>query len=329
MKFLFKISVIFMMAVTAFIMVLATMQFWRGKEDFENPAVIWALVAVLFCFAMTMVFSLFMRKFDVRKIGFYMLHAGVVLALAGSMLYHVNGVKRLESHMIGEEHMNNPSRAEIRSVMKKSILGNKNQNVETDNIYTFDLIVKSFKVEKYETIYDLYEIEKDAQNPDAEPEYRRVMADVESINGHYDFGKYGRFNAEGLPKEDGKRVDISDEVCIVSRSPDKHYEAQLDIYDNYSSAKTSKTLMVNHPQRVNGWKIFLMSFTTSNDENDEKVPESVVLIFKYDPGEYITLAGWWFIIIGSVIACIFKIGNIGDKATNAAKRKIKKAGNST
>ncbi|HHW46180.1 MAG TPA: cytochrome c biogenesis protein ResB [Clostridiales bacterium] len=83
---------------------------------------------------------------------------------------------------------------------------------------------------------------------------------------------------------------------------DRYYEATLVITD----AKTRKTsevaLTVNNPYRKNGWKIYLMSHYNQSLLN---------ILFKKDPGEYVSLSGIWTMIIGSCMMC-FTRHRMGD-----------------
>jgi uncharacterized membrane protein len=87
-----------------------------------------------------------------------------------------------------------------------------------------------------------------------------------------------------------------------------YYEALLAIYNKETGETLSRALAVNHPQRINGWKIFLIGY-------DETEPDyvSISMIFKYDPGKYITLVGIWLIITGVIVMCFFKPRKKADK----------------
>ncbi|MBR5295964.1 MAG: cytochrome c biogenesis protein ResB [Clostridia bacterium] len=88
---------------------------------------------------------------------------------------------------------------------------------------------------------------------------------------------------------------------------DKFYEATLRIMPEGSREVESYSLTVNHPHREDGWKIYLMNY-------DRAEGNSVQLLFKYDPGEYISLAGIWLSIVGSVLMCLVRKREAGDAA---------------
>ena len=94
------------------------------------------------------------------------------------------------------------------------------------------------------------------------------------------------------PEEDGTTID-------------KYYEATLMIMPKGSREIESHALTVNGPHRESGWKIYLMNY--------DRTTEGVVqLMLKYDPGEYIALAGMLCAIIGSVMMCLLKKREAGD-----------------
>ena len=72
----------------------------------------------------------------------------------------------------------------------------------------------------------------------------------------------------------------------------KHYEATLGILDGEDEAL--KSLTVNHPIYVNGWKIYLMSAS----QNLLYGYDEVSLMFKRDPGEILSTSGIILTILG-------------------------------
>lgn len=86
---------------------------------------------------------------------------------------------------------------------------------------------------------------------------------------------------------------------------DKHYEATLMIMSDGERDIKSIPLTVNNPHRQDGWKIYLMNY-------DKATESTVQLMFKNDPGEYITLTGIWFTIIGTFMMCLLKKKGFGE-----------------
>ncbi len=88
---------------------------------------------------------------------------------------------------------------------------------------------------------------------------------------------------------------------------DKYYEATLLIMPEGSREIEEDALVLNGPHRESGWKIYLMNY-------DRMGGSAVQLMLKHDPGEYISLSGIWLTIAGSVIMCLFRKREAGEKA---------------
>lgn len=129
--------------------------------------------------------------------------------------------------------------------------------------------------------------------------YREIKRETADANGNdtlkLDFGiGVSNFTVERYePEEEG------------GAAVDKYYEATLLIMPEGTRNVEEIPLIVNEPHRESGWKIYLMNY--------DRVSESAVqLMMKYDPGEYITLAGIWMVIAGSVVMCLLKKREAGD-----------------
>lgn len=85
-----------------------------------------------------------------------------------------------------------------------------------------------------------------------------------------------------------------------SEGADKFYEATLKIMPPKSRDTEEVSLTVNHPHKVDGWKIYLMNY-------DKATVSTVQLTLKKDPGEMLTYAGIWSMIIGAFIMCLPKL----------------------
>ncbi len=60
---------------------------WQPEIDFTG----WFTVVIFFIFSIIQIFCVFTEKFTVRKIGFYLLHIGLVMFLLGNFMYYVKG----------------------------------------------------------------------------------------------------------------------------------------------------------------------------------------------------------------------------------------------
>lgn len=84
----------------------------------------------------------------------------------------------------------------------------------------------------------------------------------------------------------------------------KYYYADMIVDLGTGESAKKITLSVNHPHHENGWKIYLMDY---NDTTGQ-----VTLMFKRDPGEYLTSAGIWMVIIGTFLMCFVRRRKAGD-----------------
>ncbi len=83
----------------------------------------------------------------------------------------------------------------------------------------------------------------------------------------------------------------------------RHYEAKLIFYDRAPAPgeiAEEKVLTVNHPVRVEGYKMYLMNV----EENDA----GAVLLVKYNPGEYVIIFGIVALLLGIFGMCFSDFG---------------------
>lgn len=196
------------------------------------------LVLLLSVFVVIQIICLFTvkPKLSVYRIGFYVLHIGLVLFLCGSFLYYAMGDMATVQTPVGE------------------------QNIYNQFYRTEDL------------------------------EEGQMLSDGEILELPFSIGV--------------SRMDVTyyDEETDGT-SGVKWYDSELII--NGSDGQERLGWAVNHPVRYGGWKFFLMG---CNDTADV-----VVMQCKKDPGEFISLAGIWMIIGGSVLMCLIRKRKAGDE----------------
>lgn len=161
------------------------------------------------------------------RIGFYVLHCGLVLMLVGMFIYYIAGDKVL------------------------------NVPVPVDNS-TYSKIQRS----------------GDETNPDSR-EDNYIELDFALGFAEFKVDKY----------DDGS---------------DKFYDAKMILIRRGVAEPEYQSLRVNHPVRVNGWKIYLMNYEEST------TGQVVDIMLKKNPGEYVTLAGIWMAIVGGFIMCLLR-----------------------
>lgn len=278
-----KCAVIVMAVIVLAMVVLGVRQvFFHIDSDFDSDMVLWGLVALLAVFAVVQILCILMEPFRLKKIGFFLLHIGLVAVLAGSLLYYLVCIKVAGVYPVNE--YGSSAGAQFSS-MKTNLFKDEDY---VANFTSFNVGITDFKVEYYDPIYDVYEDGGDTL----------VLSDVEAKDGVYDFGAYGSLSVAESTDGNGtaKTVSLGNERYAVPRVTEKHFEASVVIYNREEDTNTEEVLTVNHPLRVNGWKIYLQS-------HGEGV---VQLILKYDPGEYIVLAGMWMLVFGTVLSCFVR-----------------------
>lgn len=277
-----KVAIVVMVAITLVMIALGVRQvFFHKTDDFASAAVLWGLVILLGVFAVVQIVCLVLQPFRLKKVGFFLLHIGLVAVLAGSLLYFLVGIKIAGVYPVNQY----ASSADARFTMMKSNLFKGDEY--TANFTSFNVGVTDFKVEYYDPVYDVY----------ADGGERRVLSDVEATDGFYDFGEYGVIAvAETTQHGAAETVPLGNDCYGVPRVTEKYFEASLVIYNREKGVNTEEKLSINHPLRVNGWKIFLQQHGSG----------VVQLVLKYDPGEYIVLVGMWMIVLGTFLCCFVR-----------------------
>lgn len=281
-RHIMKSAVIYMAIILAAIVVLGMRQvFFHIDSDFKNSAVMWGIIVVLGGFALIQILCLFTEPVRLKKLGFFMLHIGLIAVLAGGLLYFLVGIKVAGTYPVDE--YGSSANAQFMLMKANRFKGDD----YAANLTSFNLGITDFSVEYYDPIYDVYEDGGETM----------VLSDVECQNGVYDFGKYGSVPVEET-KEGGisQTIPLGNDRYAVPRVTEKHFEASVVIYNREEGTNIQEVLKVNHPLRVNGWKIYLQSHGSG----------VVQLILKYDPGEYIALAGIWMIILGTILSCLVR-----------------------
>ncbi len=228
-----------------------------GTEEslFNGPAIVFVLVAYV---AIQVLCIVNIRgSLTVYRIGFYVLHCGLILMLCGMFIYYIKGDK--------VENVSVPV---------------------SEDTYS--------RIQRASTDIDISdEMNNDASDDDSgnsrDSSDSRESSD--SIGG----------NSEAKYVELDFALGVSSfEVEKYEDGSDKFYDAKLKLVKRGVADPIYETFRVNHPVRVNGWKIYLMNY--------EETPSGkvVYIMLKNNPGEYITLAGIWMTIIGGFIMCLLR-----------------------
>lgn len=278
-----KSAVIVMAVIAVAMAVLGVRQvFFHVDTDFDSTVVIGGLIALFAGFAAVQIFCLLLEPFRLKKIGFFLLHIGLVAVLFGSLLYYLVGIKIAGVYPVNEYG----SSADAGFTLMKGNLF-KGEDY-AGNVTSFNLGVTDFRVDYYDPVYDVY----------ADRGETLLLSDVEAKDGVYDFGEYGSLTVKDSIDITGnaQTVPLGDERYAVPRVTEKYFEASVVVYNREENTNTEEVLIVNHPIRVNGWKIYLQSHGAG----------VVQLVLKYDPGEYIVLIGMWMLVFGTILSCFVR-----------------------
>lgn len=215
-------------ALITFLTIVVSIQGTAGTENslFHSPWIVFVFVA----FVAVQVLGIFTYKgkLNLRGIGFYLTHIGIVIYFVGCFIYYISGQKIPVTLIVDKTAMYN----QIRTYSETG---------SDDYVkLPFDIGVSKFIVEKY---------------------------------------------------EDGS---------------DKYYEATLMVGPSGSRDIYYEALSVNHPYRIDGWKIYLMGY-------DGTSGSTISLLMKYDPGEYLSLTGLTMMISGCILLCLFRKKEGGKK----------------
>lgn len=293
MKFMKPLMIAFAIILLP-LFVLSTMQLfgWTWPTEFAGANVV--MTVVLAVFTALLVISAFGQKFRIQKIGTYLLHAGFVLFLAGSLLYVTTGTSLTVA-------------VPVDNTKAYSYLEDSNGNV-VELGFAFGL--DQFKITYYDPVYDVYQV--DGENT------KTVMTDVQvqkSATGewYYDFDKYGAITLNELL--DGESIDtikqtvtLGDGVVASVRLLVKEYVANVTFIDE-NGGETSQELLVNHTLYKNGFKIYLMGY--------DEVSSRVTLMFKKNIGEPLSTAGLIVVMAGTLFQCIVYPLIVNRKSKNA------------
>lgn len=221
--------------------------------------------------AVAIIVSFFGTKFNWRKIGFFVLHAGLILFLLGQLIYATTGLSVNASYSVNANNW-----------YGQITVDGKNQDLG----FTFQ--IQQMEVEYYDPIYDLYRVKDE----------KLVMSDVEvDAGGYCNFGKYGKVSAVSDDGSLKSQIRISSEYIASKRQPVKHYEGKI-LYSKPGKNVKTLTIEVNKTLRMGVYKVFLMNYNVSTRQ--------VTMLFKKDFGEPLSVIGILMLMLGTLYTCLFE-----------------------
>lgn len=265
-----KASVWIMAVIGVFLIIgslLASFGLWDGYYK-SVPFIISVVV-----FFIVLVICMITYRLPIKKLGFYLSHAGVLLVIVCAFVSFA--ATKDTSFAI--------------PVNPHAFYGEVMQEDGSELRFGFDISVASFEVEKYEPEYCLYSSKTDFTE-------KNMLLETVSQNrkGMYDMGKYGTISAEELKKNSeyvNYHVLDNGYTLVKYEEADKTYSAKLQIYDGELH---EAELGVNKPYTYKGWKFYLMGYDTEN-------LQYVNLYVKKDPANIPMAIGLWTIIAGTFI----------------------------
>ncbi len=246
---------------------------WEWPTEFS--AANWVMSVALGIFCVLLAVSLFGQKFNVKRLGSYILHFGFVAFLTGCLIFTASGVQVLTSVPVNN------------SVAYSTLQKSDGSLLELGFSFGLD----NFNIEYYDPVYDVYEMTADGA--------KKVKTDIQlNRDGVFDFGKYGgKYTLASLSDGYGgirEQIDLNGNYVALVRRAVKKYTATVSFFEGKD--RTVKQLTVNHPLRKKGFKIYLMSY---NDAS-----RTATLLFKKDYGEWLSTSGLVLIMGGTFFHCL-------------------------
>ncbi len=274
MKFIKPTMIIFSaLILLLFCFGIAQLCKWTWPAEFGTAD--WVMSIALGIFCVIVILGMFGQKFDVKKLGSYFLHFGLVIFLIGCLLFTVTGVS--VSTVVP---VNN-------SVAYSTIQRSDGELIELGFSFGLD----NFKIEYYDPVYDVYRMTEDGA--------KLVKSDIQfDSDGVFDFGKYGgKYHIDSLIGGNGKireEINLGNNHVAIVRMAVKKYTATLSVFED--KERTEKQLTVNNPVRKNGFKIYLMSYN--------ETAKTATLLFKRDIGEPLSTVGLVLVMGGTFFHCL-------------------------
>ena len=243
----------------------------RDATDVYYSPVLLLLLALL---SGSSVWCCFKRRFSAKRIGFYLVHLGVVAILAGAFIGYLAGTKGTLQLSL------TPSQPTGR------LLTEGGDTLE----FGFKVAAEGFEVQFYPPLYQLFRsLPPDQIRPGQMPFERAGELDA----GRDKVWKIGgaEFAVSNLRK-DGAWVERHrlDDGSVLFRGP------QTPSYFGVTLLIDGKKLPVsiNHPAGYKGWRFYLMSY-------DQMARRFVQISARRDPGRNTVIAGIWITMAGTFL----------------------------
>ena len=222
------------------------------------------------------------RKFGLKQTGFYLVHFGIVLILAGAFagyLVSVKGVLQLSVRPpVATDRLPIAGHAPVK--------------------FGFDVAAENFQVKFYPPMYQLFRALPPEKIVAGQMPYEKA--------GEFSVGENGVCKIKGLDPVSNLWNEARQEWTERKMLPDGsvlHLAGQTPSFFGVTLLVEGQKLPVsiNHPADYKGWRFYLMSY-------DQQNQSYVQLSACRDPGRNAVIAGIWVVIAGAFIFCFRKEG---------------------
>lgn len=274
MKYMKPTMFVFTILIIIFAIIASMQVFFRWKWPADSVGVTIFVFTVFIVFIAITIIGLVGQKFNIKKIGFYLLHLGLIFFLVGSMIFRTTGEYESASLSIDDTALYKSIQREDGTILR----------------FNFSFGITKLAITNYEPVYDIYEV----VNGDS----KVIKQDIElSSDGYYDFGKYGKKHIDDLLIGNNgiqEKIQLANNIFAYVRMPVKKYEATMIF--NKDGKDYVKPLIINEPIRFDGYKIYLMSYNSTL--------KTVKITFKKDYGEVLSTSGIFITIAGTLYHCL-------------------------
>jgi hypothetical protein len=222
------------------------------------------------------------RKFSLKQGGFYLVHFGIVLILAGAFTGYVAGTKGVLQL----------------SLKPQQPIGQLLTGEGDPVSFGFDVAAENFQVKFYPPLYQLY----------------RKLPPEKAVPGQMPYEKVGECSAGG---NGVCMIKGFDPVSNLWNEAQQEWTPRKMLADGSILNLAGQTpsyfgvtlliegqkfpVSINHPAEYKGWRFYLMSYDQVNQSN-------VQLSARHDPGRNTVVVGIWVVIVGTFIFCFRKNG---------------------
>jgi hypothetical protein len=222
------------------------------------------------------------RKFGLKQSGFYLVHLGVILILAGAFTGYMAGTK-------GTVQLSLKPQQAVGQLLTA-------EGAPVD--FGFDMAAENFQVKFYPPMYQLYRKLPPEETVPGQMPYK--------LAGEFSAGENGVCIIKGVGPVSNLWNEARQEWTQRKMLPDGsilNLAGQTPSFFGVTLLIEGQKLPVsiNHPASYKGWRFYLMSY-------DQQNQRSVQLSARRDPGRNIVVAGIWVVIAGTFIFCFRKNG---------------------